>query len=54
MIYLLNLTTIFIRATQYSLIFKFILDCKEQNEFWHDTGQIAEWLKGIADITKMI
>ena len=26
------------------------LDCKEQKEFQYDSGQITEWLLGIADI----
>ena len=26
------------------------LDCKQQNEFQYDSGQIMEWLLGIADI----
>ena len=27
-----------------------LLECKEQNEFQYVSGQITEWLLGIADI----
>ena len=29
-----------------------VLDCKKQNEFQYNSGQLMEWLSGIADIKR--
>ena len=34
------------------VFFVLLYDSKERNEFMYDSGQIMEWLWGIADIKK--